>query len=417
LNTVVAVGSSLLPQIKKLQVLGESFLQGNEAELLPEPPPMPWDIGYIIYTSGTTGPSKGVLISYYQMWNIAATAYGYVNNADRVLVNMPLYHVAALGATVAVLVNQASMYLTDGFHAHSFWEDVVRTNCTVACGFVGTMAQYLDKHSDPKYMADNPLRMTVMYPISAQTVAFCKKFGISYFSGFGLTEVPICLVNDIDTTRYGSVGIPRTGVQCRLVDDNDIEIARGSIGELIVRSDYPWGISPGYNGMPEATVAAWRNGWFHTGDLFRQDEDGYYYFVDRKKDIIRRRGENISSFDVENAVAEHPSILEAAAVGVPAEHGEEDVFVAVTLRSASEALDERSLFEFLRPRLAHFMLPRYIRTMDSLPKTPSNKVQKHLLRTEGVVPGTWDREAAGIVIKREKLNRVRVSTGESGKGV
>jgi crotonobetaine/carnitine-CoA ligase len=159
----------------------------------------------------------------------------------------------------------------------------------------------------------------------------------------------------------------------------------------------------GYYKNPEATAEAWRNGWFHTGDCFRQDEDGFYYFVDRRKDAIRRRGENISSFEVEAEVVAYPAVREAAAYGVPSEVGEDDVMVAVA-PVEGHSIDPGELLAFLTGNMAYFMVPRYIRILPELPKTPSAKVQKHLLRDEGVTSDTWDREAHGIRLRRETLS-------------
>ena len=158
----------------------------------------------------------------------------------------------------------------------------------------------------------------------------------------------------------------------------------------------------GYYKNPEATATAWRNGWFHTGDGFRYDEDGYFYFVDRIKDAIRRRGENISSFEVESEVTAHPDVREAAAVAVPSELGEDDVMIVVAPVEGRE-IDCERLFRFLEPRMAHFMLPRYIRIVDELPKTPTQKVQKVRLKGDGVTATTWDREVAGITVRRERI--------------
>ena len=161
-----------------------------------------------------------------------------------------------------------------------------------------------------------------------------------------------------------------------------------------MRSPEPWSLNVGYYKMPEQTVAAWRNGWFHTGDAFRVDEDGWYYFVDRMRDTIRRRGENISSFEVETAVAEHDQVLECAAVGVPAEHGEDEVIVAVIVRDAA-AFDPAALVAFLEPRMPRFMVPRYVRVVADLPRTEASmRVRKHELRADGVTSDTWDRGAA-----------------------
>jgi carnitine-CoA ligase len=217
-----------------------------------------------------------------------------------------------------------------------------------------------------------------------------------------MSEVSCPLAAEPNPTVAAACGKPRAGIEVRLVDAHDCEVAPGEIGELIIRSDAPWAMNHGYNKAPEATALAWRNGWFHTGDAFRVDRDGNYFFVDRFKDAIRRRGENISSFEVELEVAAHPAIREAAVVSVPSEHGEDDVLVAVSL-AEGQALDPAELIHFLKPRMAHFMVPRYVRVLGDLPKTPTNKVEKYLLRRDGVTPDTFDRDAAGIVIKSEPM--------------
>jgi crotonobetaine/carnitine-CoA ligase len=176
----------------------------------------------------------------------------------------------------------------------------------------------------------------------------------------------------------------------------------GEIGEMLVRMDRPWGMCRGYNNNPEATAKSWMNGWFHTGDAFRRDEDGYFYFVDRVKDAIRRRGENISSFEVEVEVCAHPDVRECAAIGVPSEYSEDEVMVVLAPVPGRE-IDLTALSKFLIDRMAHFMVPRYFRVLDTLPKTPSNKVLKGDLRKDGVTADTWDREAAGIKVKRRKI--------------
>jgi crotonobetaine/carnitine-CoA ligase len=194
----------------------------------------------------------------------------------------------------------------------------------------------------------------------------------------------------------------RAGIEARVVDANDIEVAHGEVGELILRASRPWEISPGYYRNPEATAAAWRNGWFHTGDAFRRDAEGNFFFVDRLKDTIRRRGENISSFEVEAEALCHPAVLEAAAIAVPSEHSEDEVMLVVT-RNADREFQPSELLRFLEPRMAHFMLPRYVRIVDAMPKTPTAKIEKHRLRDEGVTPDTWDREAHGVTVRGGRL--------------
>ena len=193
-----------------------------------------------------------------------------------------------------------------------------------------------------------------------------------------------------------------SGFELRVVDDNDNELPDGQVGELILRAEQPWTLNHGYHKDPAATVVAWRNGWFHTGDTFRRDERGNFYFVDRKKDAIRRRGENISSAEVEAVVIEHDAIQECAAIAVPSQWGEDEVMVVLALKAGRDLAPEE-LLEYLTPRMAHFMVPRYLRYMTELPKTPTTKIQKTELRGQGITEDTWDREAAGIKIKAERL--------------
>jgi crotonobetaine/carnitine-CoA ligase len=186
------------------------------------------------------------------------------------------------------------------------------------------------------------------------------------------------------------------------VDAFDQEVAIGEIGELIIRADAPWAMNHGYHKAPEATALAWRNGWFNTGDAFRRDDDDNYVFVDRLKDAIRRRGENISSFEVEAEVGAHPAVMEVAAVGVPSEFGEDEVLVAIVC-NPGHALDPHDLITYLANRMTRFMIPRYVRVLDELPRTPTKKVQKHLLRSQGVTADTFDREREGIRTRRRRL--------------
>jgi crotonobetaine/carnitine-CoA ligase len=188
-------------------------------------------------------------------------------------------------------------------------------------------------------------------------------------------------------------------VDVRIVDEHDMEVPPNTPGEMIVRGE-PWTLNLGYWGMPEKTLEAWRNGWFHTGDTFTYDEEGNYYFVDRAKDYIRRRGENISSFEVEACVNSHSDIVESAAVAVPSEQGEDEVKIAVVVE-AGKALDPAGLIEFLIPRMPRFAIPRYVETVDELPKTQATqRIQKGRIRDAGISERTWDRVAAGIELPR-----------------
>jgi crotonobetaine/carnitine-CoA ligase len=208
---------------------------------------------------------------------------------------------------------------------------------------------------------------------------------------YNMTEIASPLVAGPGITQKGIAGKPRPWYQLRVVDENDIEVPDGTAGELVIRSDRPWALMKGYYNNPKATVEAMRNGWFHTGDSFRKDENGVYFFVDRLKDVIRRRGENISSFALEAEVLFHDSVKECAAIAVPSELSEDEVLIAVTPVEGQEVVAEE-LLDFLAGRLPRFMVPRYVRILESLPKTSSGKIQKHILRSEGVTGNTIDRE-------------------------
>ena len=400
LSTIVAIGNGPRDSVPGLEILPESAIHGDEAAFHPVPDPMPWDLQSIIYTSGTTGPSKGVLSTYFHQYTVATVAHGFMTRDDRVLTNMPMFHISGTGGVYAALIRQGSIALYESFKTQLFWQQVRESGSTLVCGLVGSMAQFLEKNPPRADDTDNPLRMALLFPITETTKALAKRHGFDYISGFGMTELPIPLVTPVNCQIDSSCGKPRSGVECRLVDEHDCEVAPGEVGELIVRSAHPWSIIHGYNAMPEATATAWRNGWFHTGDMFRQDADGNFYYTDRRKDSIRRRGENISSQEVENVVYTYPAVGDVAAVAVPSEYAEDEVLIVVAPKQGA-SIDPVDLFRFLRDKMAHFMLPRYIRVMPSLPQTPTNKVRKHVLREQGVTQDTWDRQAAGIVVKRQ----------------
>jgi crotonobetaine/carnitine-CoA ligase len=376
----------------------DSF-EGNVAE--PKTPIEPWDTQCIIYTSGTTGPSKGVLSSYL---HLLSSGEGFVlaSEADRHMVTLPLFHAGGTIPIYLMLARGGSVALTRGFDTNTFWTTIQRTQTTTVI-LLGVMSSFLMKLPDPPKEQSSSLKWVTALPLDEDAMGFGKRFGVPTITTFNMTEVSCPLVSEVNPTLLGSCGRPRAGVEARVVDENDAEVAVGQVGELIVRTDRPWAMNHGYHRNPEATARAWRNGWFHTGDAFRVDDNGNYFFVDRMKDAIRRRGENISSFEVESEVGAHPAVREAAAVAVKSEVSEDEVLVVVST-APGEVLDPAELIAFLRPRMAHFMLPRFIRIMEELPKTPTQKIQKHILRNEGVTPDTWDREKAGIHVRREKLS-------------
>ena len=399
---IVSIGG--LPDVSMpVPVHDAGILDGDAEQLDAVPEVMPWDITAIIYTSGTTGPSKGVQCSYFHFYNVGTMAVGFMKPTERCFVNMPLFHIGAAGGVYGALARHASIGVVDGFSTSKFWSQIKEMDCATMCGMVGSVVAFLSKREPADDDKDNPLRRVLVAPVNEQVIALAERHDFSYVTGFGMTEAPIPLISELNpTTQGGYCGYPRDGVECRVVDEHDIEVPAGTVGELIVRSDQPWSMIAGYVDMPEATIAAWRNGWFHTGDAFYRDEAGRFFFVDRMKDAIRRRGENISSLEVEKTVLECPEVLDVAAIPVPSEHDEDEVMIVVEAKPGA-SIDPKELTEFLIPRMAHFMVPRFIRIMASLPKTPTNKVQKPLLKEQGVTEDTWDREAAGMVLKRERL--------------
>ncbi len=401
LEQIVALGAHDKATVP-FEVLGAEALEGDAATLVEGPPTQPWDIQSIIFTSGTTGPSKGVLSPYLQLYTTAVVNYGYLGDGETVLINLPMFHVGGTSPLYAALVRAGAFYIVDGFDTAKFWDQVRRSGCTTTSGLIGVMGPFLARAEPRPDDRDNPLRYITMIPLNEQTIPLGERFGFDHVTGFNMTEVSTPLISDVNAKVPGTCGKPRSGSICRVVDENDLEVPLGTPGELIVRTELPWTLNAGYDGMPEATALAWRNGWFHTGDVFRQDEAGNYYFVDRLKDTIRRRGENISSMEVEAAVRGHPAVEEVVAIGVPGDGAEEEVLIAVVVRRESR-LDPVELTEFLVPRLPYFMVPRYVRIVDAVPKTDTNKQRKVVFRDAGITADTWDREAAGIRLKRERL--------------
>jgi crotonobetaine/carnitine-CoA ligase len=229
--------------------------------------------------------------------------------------------------------------------------------------------------------------------------AFQKRFNTKLLEVYGMTECYCCLASPYDAPRAGSCGKAITGWDVRIVDEDENDCPPGVPGEFICRSNKMFVGTTGYYKKPEATLELFKNGWIHTGDMGRRDEDGYFYFADRKKQAIRRRGENISSFEVEAVVGSHDAVLECAVVGVPSDVGEEEVKAVVVLKPGHQATPEE-LIRWCEPRMAYFAIPRYIAIRGSLPKTPSERVEKFKLKDEGITPDCWDREKAGIKLKR-----------------
>lgn len=383
------------------EVLGPETLATPAPGFRPESPHAPWDPYAVILTSGTTGPSKGVLCSYVQLAACARAAFGGCFGADdRYMVNLPLFHAGGTIGTYAALLLGGGISLVSAFDTESFWP-TVRATGTTHVTLLGVMATFLAKRPPSHQDRAHPLRHVFMIPLIEESAAFAERFGVDVVAMFNMTEVSIPIISGPNPGVPGTSGRVRPGVEARVVDEHDREVPDGEVGELVLRTDQPWAMNSGYLGMPEATARAWRNGWFHTGDAFRT-VDGEFFFVDRMGDTIRRRGENISSAEVEVELLAHPSVREAAVVAVPSPYGEDDV-LAVVAPTEGATIDPVELFRFLIPRMAHFMVPRYLRVVDALPHTPTNKVEKHRLRSDGVTADTVDRERLGVIVRRDRI--------------
>jgi carnitine-CoA ligase len=374
----------------------------------PDPPIEPWDVHTINFTSGTTGPAKGAEARWTQTYLAGKDVFGAaagLTAADRWLVDLPLHHVAAQQITVTALSVGASIALRERFTGSSYWQVARESGATHAL-LAGSMAALLAQTAPGADDRRHGVRVIVSSPMVADAPAFIRRFGLlDMIAGFGGTETGTPLLGTVSRgLPPGAAGRPRGRMQARIVDSHDIEVPDGQTGELIVRSSTPWEISTSYVGHPEATARAWRNGWFHTGDVFRRDANGWYYFVDRMHDAIRRRGENISSFEVERHVLEHPGVSDAACIGVPTGLGDHDVKIFV-VGAGGRSIPPEELIDFLVTRLPYFMVPRYIEQIDELPRTATQKVRKAVLRDMSPSPSCWDREAAGLRVTRNGIER------------
>ena len=409
LETVVLVGGDADVELPWRTIALEELLDGASEERPALPRPVePWDDLSLIYTSGTTGPSKGVRAAHAAFWNYAHCFIdNFVDETDRYMQPLPMSYTAGTGITYSMLLAGGSVAYPGGFSTKTFWDDVRRYEATITILIHGMVSVMLDRPPSPDD-ADNPLRTVYMGPL-LRAKEFAERYGVSLYTAYGMSEVPVPIVSGLnpeDERSCGRAANPEH-YELRLVDEHDVPVAVGTPGELIARHSLPWMINSGYKNMPEATAEAWRNGWFHTGDRFVQDEAGEFFFLDRMKDVIRRRGENISSFEVEAEVNSHPLVKEAAAIAVKNPSVDEDVedeevMIVVVLEDGA-TLDAVELVDYLSKRMPRHWVPRFVEYTDVLPRTESHKLKKVDLRVAGVTPTTWDREAVGIVYRREAL--------------
>lgn len=349
----------------------------------------------VMYTSGTTGHPKGVMESHRcaMHWGANYAKYMSVGPEDTNYLFPPLFHAMSqlLGA-VPALLTRSRIAVGAGFSASRFWDDCRRDGVTLF-NFTGGVLSFLWKQPPRENDAENPVTRALGVPIPDDLYpGFEERFGVTLLPPFGTSESSVVCYSRPGEVRRGSSGRPIPEYDVGIVDDAGAHVPAGVIGEIVTRPKHPDSMMRGYFKQPDVTVAAFRDLWYHTGDLGRLDEDGYLYFVDRKKDAIRRRGENISSFEIERVVDRLPAVLESAAVGVPSEHGEEEVKLAVVLQPDG-ALTADELWAYCDEELPAFMVPRYLEFRDALPRTDTERVRKFEIRDEGLHGGVVDREA------------------------
>ncbi|TDY15806.1 crotonobetaine/carnitine-CoA ligase [Paraburkholderia sp. BL6665CI2N2] len=355
----------------------------------------------ILYTSGTSGLSKGVICTHAQFywWGKHTADYLGVTAGDVLYTCLPLFHTNALNFFFQALTCDAELVVDRRFSASGFFDALVETQATIT-SVLGAMVPILLGRAVSANERAHRVRIALAPGVPGQFQReFTERCGIALLDGYGSTETNFVIGADIDAQRPGFMGKLTAGFEARVVDEHDHPVPDGEAGELIVRADRPCAFASGYFGMEEKTVEAWRNLWFHTGDRVVREADGYFRFVDRQKDAIRRRGENISSYEVEQVLLSHPSVEIVAVFAVRSELAEDEVMAALVLRDDA-TLEPLDLIQYCEPRLPYFAVPRFLDFVRELPRTENGKIEKYKLREAGVTENTWDLEKSGYRLRR-----------------
>ncbi len=402
----VGVTDAMRPALPSFSTIQLKRLNADECEpRIPSALPTGRDIASVIFTSGTSGPAKGVMLPHAQAFVLARQAIDALrlSSRDTYYCFHPLFHTAGKFIGVyAALLSGAHLVLDRRFDA-TRWLERIREYGATATLAHGAMLEMIFAEPARADDADNPLERFFSAPFPrAIAKDFEKRFGARGIEVWGMTEINNPCHQTLDEPLLpGSCGrADPTWTEFRVVDpETDLELSPDEIGEFVVRPKYPWTMMQGYVGMPEKTLAAWRNFWFHTGDSGYRDADGYVYFTDRLDDRIRRRAENISSYEIEMAALTFPAIRECAAVGVASAFANDDDIKLCVVRRDDRPFDFAGAIAHLVAHLPHFMVPKYIEVLDALPRTPTNKVRKNELRRTGVSSAVWDRQKAGVRLR------------------
>lgn len=395
------VESSPAPEAPPARSAGFAELLGSSAHH-ERPVPGPADPAAILYTSGTTGPPKGAIIPHekYLRTPREIGLRSRLTPQSILFTALPLFHCNAQEmTTLCALEHDLTAAFDERFHASTYWESAAHydaTHVSLLISMINVLFKQPEKSTDRTHRVRTALTAGATRAIWPD---FERRFGLSIIELYGMTECGCTtLMNPPNAVRVGSIGTPLGFVEAQVVDDAGRPVPDGVRGELFVRPTAPHTMFIGYANKPEQTEESWQGGWFHTGDYVTRDSDGYYYFVDRKKDVIRRRGENLAPYDVESVLNRHPAVFESVVVGVPSPLGEEDVKAFVHLKPGATA-EPRELFEYCVANLPFFMVPKYIEFLDEVPKTANQKAQRYVLR--GRRGGQeYDRDALGVVLRK-----------------